>query len=131
MAGLDGEIQAIGASARISNVDDAFYDYGDGIRLSPNADDGGQEENLYAPNNPYLMIRTDETFVADHNDIYGEELTNFVRRFYIRHINGRQEFEPRCWDTPHCGDSTVIPCRRSCTRADGATCTPRAELAAE
>ncbi|MEW6542725.1 MAG: hypothetical protein AB1411_03845 [Nitrospirota bacterium] len=48
----------------------------------------------YEPNHPYFVVSTDEKLIPGHNEIYGEDVTNFVRRFYIRHIMERINFPP-------------------------------------
>lgn len=52
--------------------------YGDEISLIPS--------DQYSERNPFLVISTDGHLIQGHNEIYGEEFTNFLRRFYLRHI---------------------------------------------
>jgi hypothetical protein len=49
-------------------------------------------EKRYSTNHPYLVIKASEELIRNHNEIYGEEFTNFVRWFYIRHIKYKLAF---------------------------------------
>ena len=66
-------------SNRVLKANTETY-YGDGIILKQNAKAG------YPPRYPYLVVSTDKRLIPDHNQIYGEDFTNFIRRFYLRHI---------------------------------------------
>lgn len=52
-----------------------------------------------APNDPHLIVKTDEKIISDHNSIYREHFTNFLRRFYVRHISARINFPRECLST--------------------------------
>ncbi len=39
--------------------------------------------NKYHPKNPYLVIRVDEEIIPDHNDIYANQVLNFMRRLVV------------------------------------------------
>ncbi len=108
--------------------------YGDDLVLVLN------KEPRYAPNFPYLVISTGKDIIKDHNSIYGENFTDFLRRFYIRHIKARINFPRRCFpedqhdvgDTkvnrktlPACKPTAITPCEQSCQRADGSSCSGR------
>ena len=69
----------------------------------------------YAANYPYLVISTNADFVPSHSAIYGERFTDFLRRFYFRHLVERLNFPYQCFPNPNpeCRASDVIPCERS------------------
>ena len=69
----------------------------------------------YAANHPYLVISTNADFVPSHSAIYGERFTDFLRRFYFRHLVERLNFPEQCFPNPNpeCRASDVIPCDRS------------------
>lgn len=69
----------------------------------------------YAANYPYLVISTNADFVPSHSAIYGERFTDFLRRFYFRHLVERLNFPEQCFENtnPECRASDVIPCDRS------------------
>lgn len=69
----------------------------------------------YAANYPYLVISTNADFVPSHSAIYGERFTDFLRRFYFRHLVERLNFPEQCFQNtnPECRASDVIPCDRS------------------
>lgn len=109
-------------------------EYGDDLVLVLN------KEPRYAPNFPYLVISTGKDIIKDHNSIYSEHFTDFLRRFYIRHINARINFPRKCFpeDQPDVGDTekdrktlpackptAITPCVQSCQRADGSSCSGR------
>jgi len=80
---LKNEVDRYSANQSDSNKvleANAETDYGDGIILKQNAKAG------YPPRYPYLVVSTDKRLIPDHNQIYGEDFTNFLRRFYLRHI---------------------------------------------
>lgn len=69
----------------------------------------------YAANYPYLVISTNADFIPSHSAIYGERFTDFLRRFYFRHLVERLNFPEECFENtnPECRASDVIPCDRS------------------
>jgi len=69
----------------------------------------------YAANYPYLVISTNADFIPSHSAIYGERFTDFLRRFYFRHLVVRLNFPYQCFPNPNpeCRASDVIPCERS------------------
>jgi hypothetical protein len=69
----------------------------------------------YAANYPYLVISTNADFIPSHSAIYGERFTDFLRRFYFRHLVDRLNFPEQCFQNtnPECRASDVIPCDRS------------------
>lgn len=98
--------------------------YGDEIMLERNTD--------YVPNYPYLVVSTDKSIIPGHNDIYGERFTDFLRRFYLRHIGTHINYPPACYPTPpaklpNCKENSAIsPCQQSCQRdAAGTSCSDR------
>ncbi|MGF1642574.1 MAG: hypothetical protein ACFCUJ_02955 [Thiotrichales bacterium] len=111
--------------------DEHEYRYGDNLLLTretPAANDPEQinRSGEYAPNHPYLVIRARKELIRDHGDIYDEDFVDFVRRFYLRHINERVNFPAACYrDVPACVPTEVTPCERSCRRLDGASCSGR------
>lgn len=69
----------------------------------------------YAANYPYLVISTNADFIPSHSAIYGERFTDFLRRFYFRHLVERLNFPEQCFENanPECRASDIIPCDRS------------------
>jgi hypothetical protein len=83
-------------------------------------DSTGQEMVLdrspdYAANYPYLVISTDANFIPSHSAIYGERFTDFLRRFYLRHLAAQINFPEQCFknSNPECIPSDITPCDRS------------------
>ena len=109
------------------------FRYGDNLLLtreSPADYDPDQAHRVgeYAPNHPYLVIRARKELIRDHGDIYDEDFVDFVRRFYLRHINERVNFPAACFrDVSACVASDITPCERACRRSDGASCSGRPE----
>jgi hypothetical protein len=75
-------------------------DYGNGVELKGVVIK--KDEPKYASNYPYLVVKTDENLIADHNAIYSERFTTFSQVFVIKHI-----VRPKPVPLP--GDE---PCRR-------------------
>jgi hypothetical protein len=71
----------------------------------------------YAANYPYLVISTNADFVPSHSSIYGERFTDFLRRFYFRHLVERLNFPEQCFanSNPECRATDATPCERSWT----------------
>jgi hypothetical protein len=71
----------------------------------------------YAANYPYLVISTDADYIPDHSSIYGERFTDFLRRFYFRHVAAKVNFPRQCFDEPipDCRPTPITPCERSWT----------------
>ena len=72
----------------------------------------------YAANYPYLVISATSDFIPDHSSIYGERFTDFLRRFYFRHLVQRVNFPYQCFDqktNPECRATDITPCDRSWT----------------
>lgn len=70
----------------------------------------------YASNYPYFVVSTNDRLIPSHNEIYGEDFTNFVRRFYIRHIMQKITFPAnQCFAAPpdECRATDIELCRRS------------------
>ena len=69
----------------------------------------------YTANYPYLVISTNADFIPSHSAIYGERFTDFLRRFYFRHLVVRLNFPEQCFENtnPECRASDVMPCDRS------------------
>lgn len=97
-----------------------FY-YGDDLKLTRELG-----TRLYAANNPYLVIRAKKEIIKDHGSIYDENFTDFLRRFYLRHIKQQRNFPADCFrDVPACIPTAITPCERSCKQADGSSCSSR------
>ena len=115
---------AIGNEERMGPIE-----YGDDLVLTPNKD------THYSPNFPYLVISTEEDIIKDHNAIYGENFTDFLRRFYVSHINARINFPRKCFPedrqnskvkwVPGCTFSDITKCVQSCEKEDGSSCSSR------
>ena len=71
----------------------------------------------YAANYPYLVISTNADFIPSHSAIYGERFTDFLRRFYLRHLAAQINFPEQCFEdsNPECRSSDIIPCDCSWT----------------
>ena len=73
----------------------------------------------YAANYPYLVVQTDKTFIPSHSAVYGERFTDFLRRFYVRHLAGDEQlnFPQQCFEdtASTCLSSDITPCERSWT----------------
>lgn len=69
----------------------------------------------YAANYPYLVLSTTADYIPDHSTIYGERFTDFLRRFYFRHLVWRLNFPQQCFDNPNaqCLATDITPCGRS------------------
>ena len=69
----------------------------------------------YVANYPYLVISTTADFIPDHSTIYDERFTDFLRRFYFRHLVARVNFPEQCFanSNPQCLESPITPCSRS------------------
>lgn len=80
----------------------------------------------YAANYPYLVISTDAAFIPDHSTIYGERFTDFLRRFYFRHLAEKLSFPAQCFDNtnPDCLDTDITPCEVSWKGALAYECPP-------
>lgn len=78
-----------------------------------------QRSPEYAANYPYLVLSTTADYIPDHSTIYGERFTDFLRRFYFRHLVWRLNFPAQCFDNPNpqCLDTDITPCGRSWTGA--------------
>jgi hypothetical protein len=77
--------------------------YGKDLKLVPNG------ATQYAANFPYLVIKTGEKLIPDHNAIYGENFTDFLRRFYVRHIKFRVNFPRQCFPEDADGKERFVP----------------------
>ena len=80
----DGKIYELGGAGAYASV--ANY-----TETSYGLDSEGKEIVLdrspdYAANYPYMVISTNADFVPSHSAIYGERFTDFLRRFYFRHL---------------------------------------------
>ena len=85
--------------------------YGDDIEM-----DRFNEFGRYATNYPYFVVSTNKDLIPGHNEIYGEDFTNFVRRFYIRHIAEKITFPADdCFREPPaiCKPTDIEPCERA------------------
>lgn len=90
------------------------FQYGDDLRLRRETEAGE-----YTPNYPYLVVSTTREIMPDHNRFYDENFTDFLRRFYLRHIRERINFRQDCFkDVPACVKTDITPCQRSCRRKD-------------
>lgn len=97
------------------------FHYGNDLKLSREV--GGKK---YAPNVPFLVIQASKNIIRDHSSIYDENFTDFLRRFYIRHVKERRNFPQECFrDVPACIPTDVTPCEQSCQRDDGSSCSSR------
>lgn len=69
----------------------------------------------YAANYPYLVVSTDANFIPSHSAIFGESFTDFLRRFYLRHLAWQLNFPRDCFENtnPECIPSDITPCDRS------------------
>ncbi|HYN22096.1 MAG TPA: hypothetical protein VE078_14140, partial [Thermoanaerobaculia bacterium] len=111
----DGKIYELGGAGVYPSVEDY-------TETSYGLDFEGKEMVLdrspdYAANYPYLVISTNADFVPSHSSIYGERFTDFLRRFYFRHLVKQLNFPCQCFKSsnPQCLASDVIPCDRSWT----------------
>lgn len=100
------------------------------------ADDPGKGYSEYAANYPYLVVQTDEYFIPSHSLIYGERFTDFIRRFFLRHLVGRAPdkngtypddlltFPQQCYSDVDelCLKTDITPCERSWTRRPDVAC---------
>jgi hypothetical protein len=109
----DGKIYELGGAGAYPSVE-SFTESSYGF------DAEGKEMVLdrspdYAANYPYLVISTNADFIPSHSAIYGERFTDFLRRFYFRHLVVRLNFPTQCFQNPNpeCRASDVIPCDRS------------------
>ena len=109
----DGKIYELGGAGAYASV----ADY---TETSYGLDSEGKEIVLdrspdYAANYPYMVIYTNADFVPSHSAIYGERFTDFLRRFYFRHLVERLNFPCQCFknSNPECLANDVIPCDRS------------------
>jgi len=71
------------------------------------------------------VILADRGMIPGHNEIYTEQYMAFIRRFYFRHIKHRVNFPPECFEMRACEPTAIEPCRRSCMRQDGGSCSDR------
>jgi hypothetical protein len=114
--GNDGKVYEMGAQESYGSVEEYR-------ETSYGMDSKGQEMVLdrspeYAANYPYLVISATSDFIPDHSSIYGERFTDFLRRFYFRHLVRRVNFPYQCFDkktNPQCLDTDITPCDRSWT----------------
>ncbi len=122
-----GRSEALIAAGEAADTLD--YYYGENIKLTRETPSEDNASGEYAPNYPYLVIRAKPELIRDHGDIYDEDFVDFVRRFYLRHVNERVNFPAQCFrDTPACIPTDITPCERSCRRRDGASCSDRPGL---
>lgn len=71
----------------------------------------------YAANYPYLVVSTTADFIPDHNSIFGERFTAFLRRFFYTHIAAEETFPVECFEPAdgQCRPTDITPCERSWT----------------
>jgi hypothetical protein len=108
------------------------FHYGEDLLLKRETEADGYTP--YAPNYPYLVTSTTGEIILDHNTIYDENFTDFLCRFYlrhIRHIKERINFREDCfYDVPACLKTDITLCQRSCRREGGSSCSGRRGLVA-
>lgn len=112
----DGEMKDYYVSPELAQES---INYGDEVQLTRHKQFGE-----YATNYPYFVISTDGNLISGHNEIYGEDFTNFVRRFYIRHIVNKITF-PKIGCDPEpvsvCVPTDIETCERSFRRKPRST----------
>ena len=100
--------------------------YGAGVELKGVGSKEG--DPTYASNYPYLVVKTDENLIADHNAIYSERFTTFAQVFVINHIVSgkplpggkvcRRDEEAY----PQRTKGGLLPSEQSCWLNDGTSC---------
>lgn len=99
------------------------YYYGGDLKLTRESG-----SKTYSPNFPYLLISAAREIIKDHSTIYDENFTDFLVRFFLRHIQLRVNFPSVCYaDVAACKTTDITLCERSCRQSDGASCSSRSD----
>ncbi len=104
------------------------------LKPVPNASTG----SIYAANYPFLVVKTGESLIPNHNAIYNERFTTFTQVFMLSHVlndtplpadAGKQQClaDPRTL-APH-SESGLLPAGLSCLNDQGEACASAGEPA--